>query len=380
MIFIEVNGKKYYGFKSCKITIDIECACRAFEFVTTSQGVVQTPIKQGDKVGIWINKNKKITGYVDMIDPEWDSEKHEILISGRSNTCDIVDSTVTDNIDIAAPISLVNIFYKVLKHLNITDIKVILNQSLKSFQDAELNGKQDNEFGEIVSAPIACNAFDFLEKFCKKRQVLFTCDGLGNIILARAGEERLPIALIHQVNGSNNNVLRAGAKYDNSKRFWKYIVHSQANNADSIDEGYESVTGIAYDEEIRHSRILEIQAEVSNDIQTAKDRATWEANIRRARSFVYNATVSKFCIDAAETREWDVNYLVPVVDEYEDINSTLLIRKVVFIMNDNGDETTELELVTKDAMTLQASENAQLTALEKKGKALRSNITTDRGL
>lgn len=125
---------------------------------------------------------------------------------------------------------------------------------------------------------------------------------------------------------------------------------------------------------------MEIIAEVSNDIQTAGDRARWEANIRRARSFIYHATVSKFCIDKEESDEWDVNLLVPVIDDYEDINATLLIKKVVFEMNENGDEITNLDLVTRDAMTLQASENAQLAALEKKGKAVINKINQSRGV
>lgn len=168
MIFMEINGKKYFGFKSCKITIDMEMACRGFEFVTTSQGSIQTPVKTGDAVGIWINQSKKITGFVDKITPSWGKDKHDILIEGRSNTCDIVDSTVTGNLDIAAPISLQNVFKKVLAQLNITGIAIVLNNKLKSFSEEDIQGKQDNQFGEIVAANIAENAFDFLEKYCKK--------------------------------------------------------------------------------------------------------------------------------------------------------------------------------------------------------------------
>lgn len=377
---IEVNGKKYIGFKNKKVELDMETACRVFEFTSTSEGEIYTPIKVDDKVSVWINKIKVLTGYVDKITPNWDSESHYISVDGRSLTEDIVDSSVSGNMDITAPISLKGIFNRVLRELGLTTVQVLLNNKLKSFEDAELHGKQDNELGEVVAAPVGENAFTFLEKFCKKRQVFFTCDGDGNIVLARASDTVLPISLNHKIDGINNNVKEAFCEFDNSKRFYKYVVRSVANDADSINSGFESVEGIAYDTEIRHSRILELQAEVSSDIQTAKDRAIWEANIRRARSFVYHAIVSKFFINSKEDAIWDINKLVPVIDEYEDINATLLIRKVIFRENENGDQITELELVSKDAMTLQASENAQTTALEKKGKAVKAKVTANRGV
>lgn len=386
MISIEVNGKKYIGFKNCSVEIDMETACRVFNFTSTSEGKLYSPIKVDDAVSIWIDKIKILTGYVDTVTPNWDEGSHDISITGRSITSDIIDSTVSGNIDFNGPISLKTIFSKVLTSLGLTNIKVILNDKLKSFQDAELAGKQDNTVGEVVSASVAENAFDFLEKFCRKRQVFFTSDGDGNIVLSRASDTKLPIMLIHKLDGINNNVKNAGCVFDNSKRFYKYVVHSQKNSVnlndsiDVIDSGYETQIGTAYDYGVRKSRILEIQAEVSSDIQTASDRAKWEANIRRARSFTYHCTISKFYIDYEEKQIWDINKLISVVDDYEDIIATLLIKKVTFNLSDDGSETTDLELVVKDAMTLQASENAQITSLEKKGKAVTANVSSNRGI
>lgn len=372
MISMEINGKKFIGFKDCSIDIDIETACRTFDFTATSDGKLKIPCKRGDRVVIYIDQEPKITGYVEKISPKFSDSSHDISISGRSITCDVIDSTVSGNITIAPPMSIKTIFKKTLQELNLSSIDVLVSGGVRSFTEADF-GLATSEYGysESVGAPVGENAFTFLEKYCRKRQVFFTTNGQGNIELIRAGSEILPIVLMHRIGNPNNNIKTADADFDNSQRFWKYIVRSQNNASMDFDsEGFESQVGYAYDNEIRKSRILEVQAEVCSDGQTATERAIWEANIRRARSFGYSCTVTKHYINKEESKTWDINKLVHVVDEYNDIDSLLLIKSVKFRYSESEGDMTDLTLIYKDALTLKASQDERDTKLEKVGSEI----------
>jgi prophage tail gpP-like protein len=385
VITIEVNGVKYEGFLDVNVEQHFDTACSSFSFTSTSDKKLYSPVKVGDAVRICVKNIPLVTGYVDKITPKYTSDSHDISIEGRSKTADIVDSTVSGNIDLKAPISLKRIIERVISSLGITDIKVFITDKFKSFTDEDLNPTQntglDEPAGQDVSAKVGENAFDFIEKYCRKRQVFFTTDGDGNIVIARASNEIIDLGLFNKVDGQNNNIKSASSTIDNSQRFYKYVLHSQSNTAEDMGEGFASSKGVAYDKEIRKTRVYEMQADVASDMQTATDRAKWEANIRRARSFVYSCNVQGFFINAEETELWRPNILVKVVDDFEDINSELLVKSVKFSYSADGGNLTDLDLVTRDAFTLQAAEKQTEAQWKKESSAVKtSKISSKRGI
>jgi prophage tail gpP-like protein len=92
---------------------------------------------------------------------------------------------------------------------------------------------------------------------------------------------------------------------------------------------------------------LVIVGESLGNAEVAKDRAKWEASVRRARSFEYTCSLQGFLVD--KTKVWSPNSLVRVTDERLDIDDDLLIRDVSFLYDLNNGSITELTLVQKDA-------------------------------
>ena len=74
-------------------------------------------------------------------------------------------------------------------------------------------------FDDITSGEIGQSAFEFLEKYSRKRQVLLTTDGKRALILARAGEERAPADLLNLIGSSTNNILNASLDINNRNYF-----------------------------------------------------------------------------------------------------------------------------------------------------------------
>ena len=106
------------------------------------------------------------------------------------------------------------------------------------------------------------------------------------------------------------------------------------------------------------------------------NRATWEANIRRARSFEYEATVQGHSRNA-QGDIWRVNQLVRVLDQFAGIDAILLIKKVSFESSLNSGNTTKLCMVVKDAYSLQAEQDAREARANTQGDKFTEGGTGD---
>jgi len=226
----------------------------------------------------------------------------------------------------------------------------------------------------LFGASVGEGLFDFIEKYARKRQVLLSSDGDGNIVLNRAGTSRALTPLLNKLNGQSNNIKSGNISYDTTQRFNKYIMQSQLNNsAVSNSSGTNtqdavSQEGQATDNKIRASRQIELVSNSSDSSVTLKDLASWHANLRRVRGTIYDVVVQGFYQDESNTRLWVNNELVRVEDDFADVKATLLIRSVRYKFDLESGSTTKLSLVDKDAYTLEANiSNAEQRVNDKGG-------------
>lgn len=368
MITLEVNGIKYEGFTDIAVTRNIETISGSFSFSATSDEVVLFPIKSGDACKVWIANTLVINGYVETVGVSYDYNAHGITISGRDRTCDIIDSTIVGTKEFQG-LSLISIIQKVLADHGLSDIKVI-NQAgdiTEVFTDSD-----------PASSPISQTLFEFIETYARKRQVLLTTDGEGNIVLARSATATSSVNLENRVNGQFNNIKSARVNYDFTKRFYKYTLQSQQNPSASglafgADVSYENVavqTGFALDNNVRASRITEIISETSDANVNLTRLAIWTKNLARARSTEYECTVQGYHYDGGETEVWKPNILVKVVDEFANINATLLIKAVEYKLSLGEGSTTTITLVDADSYTLQLKVDSATQKANKKGEEL----------
>jgi len=356
-IYLEVNGVKYDGFKSLNYRKSIEELSGTFNFVATCDQKDTLPFIGQERCRIVLGDKPLITGFIETLKYQYTDIDHSVLIKGRDKAADIIDSTVvsTDgegNIDFQAPISLQQIIQKTLILVGITGITVI----------NAVAGLQDFSEEEIVVAKVGENVFDFFDKYARKRGVLLTSNGDGNIVITRSSLEVLPGILVNQIGGSYNNIKAGDISYDFTQRYYKYVVKSQANP--SIEQefvetddlsGYEGTIGIAFDDEVRKTRVLEITGETVSVPKTNQERAQWEANIRRARSLIYTCDVSS--LYSSEDAIYEPNKRIRVLDEMCRIDAIMIIRSVDYSLDESKGTRVTLELVPSDAYSLEASRN-----------------------
>jgi len=350
MITLEVGGHRYEGFTSISVFRSIETISGSFSFAATTAAGSVFPIKAGNSCSVFVDNNQVINGYIDSVDISYDSATHTISIRGRDKTCDLVDSSLVGVKEFNG-MGLVDIIKKVLSDNNMDNTSVVdeSGASLKPFTGLD-----------PASSPVSQTLFEFLEGLARKRQVLLSTDGKGNIVLSRSGSTSSSTILQNKIDGNMNNIKSAIASYDFTGRFYKYILQSgQSVQAFSLeaDIGYDTATsqdGEVLDENIRKSRISEVISENPDSSTNLKELATWTKNLSAARSMEYSCVVQGYYSDKGDTVLWQPNMLVEIADDFADINATLLIKSVEYNLSLDAGSTTTISFVDKNAYTLQA--------------------------
>jgi len=392
-IALEINGVPYSGFTSATASKSMEHISGSFSFnISVLDNLQKFPIQNRSKCRVLVNGKAFITGYVETIGINYDSKQHQITIGGRDKTCDIIDNTLGSELSFSAGISLENIIRKVLKNFGLeNEIAVNSNAKLDVFDNTELNN---------MSAQIGESAYLFIEKFAKKRQVLLMSDGDGNILLARTpkDDERLNTVLTSSP-GYQAVILSAVAIYDDTKRFYRYVMKSQSNvvsngivedvHAISNDK-IVSVSATAYDEAIRHTRVFNLMThdDSYNSQADLQERATSQANYNRATGFKYTVTVQGFSPINDPARIWQPNQLILVNDDYCNIpKQLLLIKSVEFNYSIAGGSMTTLELIDKEGYSVETLQGIKYRNRKKKKASgedvnggIISNLTPYKGI
>ena len=347
-LLLEVNGVQYSNFEAATVSLQLDAISGMFDFTAVSTEKDPLPFSLDDSCSIKADGVKILTGFIENIDVDYDSNSHSISIAGRSKTADIIDSMI-NSLELKPPITLKAAIEKVVAHIG-ADISVVDNVgNIEKFNAAE----------DLLSPEVGENAFLFIEKLARKRQVLLTCNGDGDIVLTQSGTDKAPTGLQNLIGGMTNNIESASVSYDSTDRFGKYVSKSQLNVTALNLSGKATAKDIVsqkspqiIDEEIRQSRQLVLQAESASSDQQNQKRIEWEANIRKTRSFVYATTMSDFSING---KIWKPNQLVSVVDDFAGINAQLLINGVAFSQDRTGSSAV-LALVDKNAYTLKLNE------------------------
>lgn len=352
-ITIEINGIQFEGFTNISITRHIESMASAFSFDATNIEPINFPLKRGDACKIFVNTIQVMDGFIEILKGNIADSEHILTVEGRDKTSIVIDSSISTDTQFKSNITFKDIIKQTLRKNGITGIDVIDNVGdIEKFTIKEIeNAKEDQ------------NIFEFLEKLARKKQVLLTTDGLGNIILERASTEVISTKLLlKQSNTENNNILTSSFISDETERYNKIIIRSQANISVTNSDKNEIVgfLGSASDINIRTGKTLVIVAEESlSGTKEATNRAIWEINVRKARGFSYNCIVQGFSFDNQdETQIWPINKLIDIVDDTWDINARLLIKSVEYRLNirDDGSRTI-LNLTLENAYTVSTEES-----------------------
>lgn len=331
---LSVDGRLYGGWQRIRVRRGIERIANDFELGVTERWAGQDtvrPIRPGARTQLTIDGTPVITGAVDEVSPTYSAASHDVTISGRDATGDLVDCS-------APPTQFAG--------RTLLDVARALAQPFGIKVRAEAPVGQafrtlKSEDGETV--------FEVLEQAARIRAVLLVSDGLGGLVITRAGRGRVGTPLV-----LGQNVKEGMATLSMRDRYRDYQIKGQLGGGsqawDADDDALEraQVLGTAHDAGVPRHRPLTVLAEEQIDRAGAGARAKWERNVRVGRATRVTYTVTGWHHAAGL---WAPNLLVPVRDDYLGINGDMLIASVTHLLDDQG-LRTELEVVLPAAFDL----------------------------
>lgn len=327
-ILLEVDGRRYGGWKSIDISRGLEQCAGTFRLSVSDRWPQQDErrgIGAGAACRVTIDGRAVITGHVDDVEVSWAAASHEFSVSGRDKTADLID---------CCPPSL----------------------QLKGADLPALARRWAGLFGIDVLVEAACNkavpgfkteegetCFEMLERLARANAVMLTSDGDGRLVIARAGTRKAAAAL--QLGG---NVLHFSLSSSMKDRFSEVTVKGQSAGSDSWDGSSNAqAKGTANDPNVPRYRPLTIIAE-QEEFGSATTRARHEVAVRYGKGLRVRALVNGWY---AGSELWQPNRLADILDESGDLLDTWLIVNVNWRMNERGC-LTELSLSPREAYEL----------------------------
>ena len=330
---LDINNNRFDGWQSVSIERSLETISGGFELSVTERWSGQDSARQineGDQCTVKIGSDVVITGYVDDVNPSFDSESHSLAIQGRDNTGDLVDCSTIISPGQWRGYKLEQIARALLAPFNVP-IKVECDTG-EAFKDFSI------QQGETV--------FQAIERMCRLRAVLPISDGKGSLIITRAGSKRATTALVE-----GENILKADGNFSHKDRFSTVIVKGQTRgDQHTTPEVATKYKGMAFDPGIKRYRPLLVLAEGQANTKQCQDRAGWEIATRYGKATRINLTVQGWRQENGQL--WEINTLVSVKSAILKINTDLLIVSTRMTLDDQSGTLTEMELVRPEAYQL----------------------------
>ncbi len=357
-IKLEVSGVQYDNFTAASCEIRLDALANTFSFEAVAAEGEPLPFKGGESCRVIVEDQAVLTGSIEIVDVSYDATDHIITVQGRDKTGDLLDSTLDAISDLKGQsLTLKRIIERAIDDISGPDIKPADKiKVIEGVATAPFEAAQD-----VVSAEAGDNAFDFIEKYSRKRQVLLTSDSDGNVVITSGSGVEAAGSVQHVIGATDNNVVASSFSFDTTGRFNVYKFASQLNPLALVlagETGLDSVvdqSGRTSDPDVRIGRQMILISEAPNSDDQNVSRAKWEANIRKARGLVYSVTVPGYRVDPTDATSalWQINRLYQIVDDYLGKSEPMLCNSVTFTLDTDGGQQTSLSFVDEKAYSLE---------------------------
>lgn len=317
-VSLKVNGRNYLAWTALEVDMSLDSACRVFSISSSKMDAEYKTIfvEPGAACELSIDGQKVITGYIDNVEESYENSSHSVNISGRCKTADLVDCSPDIEVNEWNDRSLDQIVKEICKPYGI-DVKVEADTGAPF-------AKFRMEQGE--------RCIDLIERLCRHRGLLRISDGDGNLVITSEADKAMPEGIKLGVN-----ILSASVSMSMTKRFSTYRVKGQNVGTDNaFGEAVAAPFGEAKDPNVRH-RVTTVIAEDIGNNQSLADRASWEANFRRAQGSNFSYKVLGL---TSGSEIWEPNRQVFVEDQFTGVKGSLLISGVKLSLSDQGYKTT----------------------------------------
>lgn len=332
-ITLTAAGRKYSGWNSIRVTRGIDRAVAHFDIEVTERWALQDdpwPLVPFTPVTLHAWDDLLLTGYVDSYAPSFGAQAHEVRISGRSRTCDLVDCTP----DIpggqyqgygygAICVGVAGLFgIEVLNDATALAGAVVADATI--------------ERGET--------AFAFLERLGRMAGVLLTDDEMGRLVLTTAGATQASGRL-----AQGTNILRASATLVGSRRFSIYTLKGQHGLTAGTAQVQTAQQASATDSGVPRFRPRVALGETQMTQGQMQTRVDWMCRYAAGQATKAEITVAGW--RQPDGTLWRPNLIVPVESTYLGVDQDLLVVQVSYSLSPSAGTTCELTVAPVEGYT-----------------------------
>ncbi|MCK4125439.1 hypothetical protein HFK83_24110 [Ralstonia pseudosolanacearum] len=364
---LKVGGQVFSGWTSVRVRHSIEQIAGTFDISYTERWPGQTQgwvIPAGEYCEVRIGEHTVISGFVDKTAVSYDGNSHELRVTGRDRTGDLVDCSAPSKA--FSGLTFKQLADELCKPFGITVYDETVDEKKLTVSQKKIGKKGTKPQTKRVSAALpkaACQnsetVFRTLQRLARNEGVLLVSDAEGGLLLTRAGRAgriSVPLQL-------GSNILAAEFEHSQANLFSEITVKGQASTQDADGsagkmENWLSPkhtvtrgggTGVKTgNSQITRYRPLIVVAEAQADARRVKLRAEWEAGNREAKSRTYKATVQGWYPSEQDQDIWRINSMVRVVDAWARLDEDWLLASIDFTLDEGGTRAM-LELTSPKA-------------------------------
>ena len=360
---LKVGGQVFSGWKSVSLGLGLEQIAGTYDLAITERWPNQPrewSIPPGSLCEILIGDDAVISGYVDNVSVSYDASSHEVRVTGRDRTGDLVDCSAPSTA--FSGLTFLQIAEKLAAPFGIAvhdETAAGRKLSAKEKKAGEKNVPAKSPRGTAALPKCATqngeSVFKTLEKLARSEGVLLVSDGEGGLLITRAGMGGDCATVLK----AGENILRAQFEHSHASLYSEITVKGQAAAAGigKFDGAHAQPKGVISQAKggrrgnsgITRYRPLILVAETQADARRCQQRAEWEASNREAKARRIMITVQGWRQENGKL--WRLNQRVRVVCPWMRVDEWWLISGVSFRL-DEGGSLTELTLAGDKAFDL----------------------------
>lgn len=325
VLSLNIGNYDWIGWQRIAVTRSMDTVPASFDLQVTEHYPTTADLvaKPGDPCQIKIGGDLVLTGYVDRYSAIVNAHDHTVRIIGRSKSEDLVDCSAippggSGNPTLVSSGTALSIIQQLAQPYNVTVNSI-------AGPGRQINAFQIN-LGETV--------WEIVDRLTRISRLVAYDMPDGSIVLAQAGTEKMASGFSQGVN-----IEQAAVNYSMDERFSEYEGHFLSTMAFGSDAGVNSpaIEQIFRDTDVPRFRkryIISEQTEMGQPI--AAERAEWEMNRRKGRSFAVTITADAWRDTAGAL--WAPNHQAPIdlPALKVDPGKQWTIGQVTYLRDENG--------------------------------------------
>jgi len=350
-VTLTVGNQVLAGWQRVEVTRVLAAIPASFELEVTERypNAPTIDVQPGEPCTVKIGGDLVITGYVDRYSASINPAQHTVRISGRSKSEDLVDCSAIVGDQKSPGFQIMN------------GNTLAIARSLAKPYDIEVqstagDGPTIPQFNVLLGE----SPWDIIDRISKYSQMIVYDLPDGSIMLAKVGTESMGSGF-----AIGENIEGASVILSMDERFSEYEGHLTSVLVFGTEAGVNTPTvgEIVRDEGVpRFRKRYVISEQFIQGHEIVKERAVWEMNRRKGRSYQFNVLCDSW--RDATGKLWEVNKLAPIRAPVLKLrDKSFLIGAVTFRRDENG-QHGELALWPPEAFFVEPAGPLGLVTVE----------------